>query len=73
MIKFTAPEDRVVGSTTSRVTEKVNEKQILQLLREARAYTYTILAEKTSLSRKSVSLKIKALKEKGIIERIGSD
>lgn len=73
MIKFMAPEDRVVRSTTSRVTEKVTEKQILHLLREDPAYTYTMLAEKTSLSRKSISLKIKALKEKGIIERIGSD
>jgi len=77
MIKFMAPEDRIVGSTTSKVAEKVVEKisvvelQILSLLREDPAYTYAALAEKTHLSKKTIFIKIKALKEKGILERVG--
>ena len=31
------------------------------------------MAEKLGISRKTVALRIKTLKEKGIIERIGSD
>ena len=36
-------------------------------------YTTTFLAENLSLSRKTVSLRLKMLKEAGFIERIGSD
>ena len=83
MIKFTAPEDRVIRSVTSRVTEKVTDKvtdrldetslKILNLLAVDPAYTTTFLAESLSLSRKTVSLRLKMLKETGLIERIGSD
>ena len=83
MIKFTAPEDRLIRSVTSRVTEKVTDKvtdtldetslKILNLLAVDPAYTTTFLAENLSLSRKTVSLRLKILKEKGLIERIGSD
>ena len=83
MIKFTAPEDRIVGSPTSKVGEQVGEKagetisevelQILSLLREDPAYTYAAIAEKAKLSQKTIYMKVKALKEKGILERVGSD
>lgn len=90
MIKFTAPEDRIVrtysNGATERVTEKVTERvtevtekvtedeqQILSLLLEDPAYTYKNLSEKLSISRKTVSVRIKFLKEKGLIKRIGSD
>ena len=83
MIKFTAPEDRVIRSVTGRVTEKVTDKvtdtldetslKILNLLAVDPAYTTTFLAENLSLSRKTVSLRLKMLKETGLIERIGSD
>ena len=83
MIKFTAPEDRVIRSVTGRVTEKVTDKvtdtldetslKILNLLAVDPAYTTTFLAENLSLSRKTVSLRLKMLKENGLIERIGSD
>ena len=83
MIKFTAPEDRLIRSVTSRVTEKVTDKvtdtldetslKILNLLAVDPAYTTTFLAENLSLSRKTVSLRLKMLKENGLIERIGSD
>ena len=83
MIKFTAPEDRVVGSAvkkvtekvTERVTEKVTEKEreLLGLLLEDPGYTMLQLAEKMKISRKTVAARLKRLKEKGIIERVGSD
>ena len=83
MIRFTATEDRVIRSVTSRVTEKVTDKvtdtldetslKILNLLAADPAYTTTFLAENLSLSRKTVSLRLKMLKETGLIERVGSD
>lgn len=83
MIKFTAPEDRVIRSVTGRVTEKVTDKvtdtldetslKILNLLAVDPAYTTTFLSENLSLSRKTVSLRLKMLKENGLIERVGSD
>lgn len=74
MVKFTAPEDRVVhgpGMVTEKVTEK--EKEVIELLRIDPGYTYADLAQNLKVSRKTVSDRIKTLKDKGIIERIGSD
>ena len=79
MIKFTAPDDRVISSVTNKVTEKVTEKlderslQVLSLLVEDPGYTAIAMAEKLSLSRKTISSYIKKLRIKGIIERVGSD
>jgi Predicted transcriptional regulator containing an HTH domain and an uncharacterized domain shared with the mammalian protein Schlafen len=79
MVKFTAPKERVIrsksGKVTERVTERVTEgeKQVLMLLAEDPAYTHQTLADKLSVSRKTISSRIKSLKEKGIIKRIGSD
>lgn len=87
MIKFTAPVDRIVHTSLNKVTEKVTERvtekvtealteaeqQLLSLLIEDPAYTYAVLSEKLGISRKTVSSKIKSLKDKGIIYRIGSD
>lgn len=75
MIQFTAAEGRAVRSSLDRVTEKVTdaEKAILELLIEDPAYTYSVLAEILGMSRKSISTKIKSLKEKGLIRRVGSD
>ena len=52
MIKFTAPEDRIVRTFYGRVTDRVtdDEKRILTLLLEDPAYTYTSLSEKFGLS-----------------------
>lgn len=79
MILFKAPKDRIVHSVTREVTEKVTDQltdtelQILELIEEDPAYTSSVLAEKLSLSRKTIALWLKKLKEKNIIERIGSD
>ena len=82
MIKFTAPEDRIVGSITSVASSKVIEKvteldereeKLLHLLREDPAYTYKQLSEKLAVNPKTISIWIKGLKEKGVLTRMGSD
>lgn len=83
MVQFTAPKELIVRSVTGRVTEKVTEKvtdglddkstQLLALLIEDPAYTTTVLADKLSTSRKTVSIRLKILRESGLIERVGSD
>lgn len=56
---------------TDRVTEK--EEKVLSLLREDPSYTMPQLAKKLNISRKTVAVRLKILKEKGMIERVGSD
>ena len=89
MIKFTAPEDRVIRSdkvtekvtdkvtekVTDRVTEKVTdgERMLLRLLAEDPGYTMLQLSEKIGVSRKTIALRLKKLKDSGAIERVGSD
>jgi len=74
MVKFTASEDRIVHGT-ERVTDKVTdgERAILQLLEIDPGYTYTAMSVILKLSRKTVSERIKKLKEKEMIERVGTD
>lgn len=55
----------VKGTTT--------EHQLLKLLSEDPGYTYQELASKLNIGRCSVYNRLKALKKKGMIERIGSD
>ena len=69
MIEFKAPEDRVIR--LDRVTD--DERTLLSLLIEDPGYTVSQLSEKMGISRKTVAQKMKQLKEKEIIERIGSD
>lgn len=77
MIEFSAPRDRVIysGRVTDRVTVKVTDKErtLLLLLAEDPGYSMPILAEKIGVSRKTVAQRIKTLKEKSVIERVGSD
>lgn len=83
MIKFSAPEELVVRYIRPKVTEKVTDKvienlddkslKILKLLMDDPGYTAVILSEKLSLSRKTISERIKKLRENKIIERVGSD
>lgn len=83
MIQFTAGKDRVVRPVISKVTDRVTDKvienlddkslQILKLLAEDPGYTAVVLSKKLSLSRKTISERIKKLRDNNIIERIGSD
>jgi ATP-dependent DNA helicase RecG len=59
------------SSVTSKVTEK--ETAMLNLISQNKSITQHELAERLSTSRKTVAARIKSLKEKGFIERIGSD
>ena len=81
MIKFTGPEDRIVR-VTDKVNEKVNERvnvhvnerqrELLSYLVQDPGYTVSQLSEKMQVSRKTIAGYLKTLKDKGIIERIGS-
>lgn len=62
---------RVTDKVTDRVTD--NERDLLLLLAEDPGYTMPKLSEKIGISKKTVGQRLKQLKEKGIIERIGSD
>ena len=82
MIKFTAPEDRVVrmgkqlsDNFSDNLSDKLSDKEqrTLALLMEDPGYTALQLSENLHVSRVSVTKYLKTLKEKGIIERIGSD
>lgn len=79
MIKFVAPKDRVVfgpsenGTVNGTVTFTEKEWRILELLSENPAYTYQEIANRLNIGRKAVFGRIKKLKEKGLLERVGSD
>lgn len=78
MIEFTAPEDRILRTgvrVTERVTDGVTdgEKMILMLLAEDPAYSYQMMADKLGISRKTISERIKSLKDKDILKRIGTN
>lgn len=66
MIKFSAPEDRIVCISADRVTE--TENRLITFLLEDPAYTY-ILSEKLDVSRKNVGELIRSLKRKSISHR----
>ena len=81
MIKFTGPEDRII-KVPNGVNDKVNDgvnvhvnerqKELLSYLLQDPGYTVTQLSEIMSVSRKTIAGYLKALKDKGIIERIGT-
>lgn len=83
MIKFTAAENRIIRSVTPNVTEKVTERvtekvtekeqQVLNLIIEDPGYTSKMMADKLTLSRKTITDRLRSLKDKEIIQRIGSD
>ena len=75
MIKFTGPEDRIVRVTdrlsdqfSEKLSDKLSDKEklALELLVEDPGYTSPQIADKVTKS-------LKALKERGVIERVGSD
>ena len=69
-----APDDRVTEKVTEKVTNRVTEKEkrILDLLSENPELTMVQMAEKLHVSRKTITVRIKSLKEKDRLEHIGS-
>lgn len=77
MIKFTGPKDRIVrvnNKVNDRVNVHVNDREsaLLNYLAQDPGYTVTQLAEMMNVSRKTIAGYLRALKEKGAIERIGT-
>lgn len=58
-------------SDTDKVTEE--ERKVTALLQIDSSYTTIMMAQMLGISRKTVSKRLKSLKDKGIIERVGSD
>ncbi|MGM9581006.1 MAG: ATP-binding protein [Anaerovibrio sp.] len=78
MVKFTAPDSwvsqgftRVTDGVTDGVTDA--ELRILHVLQREPGYSYVKLAEILNVSKKTVAERIKSLKNKGIIQRIGNN
>jgi ATP-dependent DNA helicase RecG len=63
--------DRVIDRVTDGVTD--GEQEVIDLLEENNEYTLNELAKILSVSRKTIAARVKRLKEKGAIERAGSD
>ena len=63
----------LTSNRKSKEVTNVTEKRIIELLKDNSRYKTAELAEMLDISRKTVSIKLKNLKEKGIIERVGSD
>lgn len=75
MVKFKALQSaRVTEKVTVRVTDALteNEQKVLEILRKNPSATYIEMANQMNISRKAVSQKIKQLKDKGHILRVGS-
>ena len=82
MIKFTAPENKIIRSDSMNLPEVTNgvtngvtneENSILVLLKENASLSYEDIAKALNISRKTVGKRIKSLKEKGVVSRIGSN
>ena len=70
LVKFTAPEDRVVRGP-DKVTD-AEMKKLIQLEIDL-GYSYVDLVEKVGVSKKTIAEHIKSLKEKSIIKKIGNN
>ena len=58
--------------TTQKTTQKTTQEKIINLIKKNSAITQVEMAKILDLTRDGVSYNIKILKEKGIIERVGS-
>lgn len=74
MVEFDAAKDFLIiipDKFNGIITDK--EKEVLMLLIENPSYTRANLSAKLNLSNKTIAARIKTLKDKGIIERVGND
>lgn len=58
--------------TTQKTTQKTTQEKIINLIKKNPGITQVEMAKALDLTRDGISYNIKALKEKGIIERVGS-
>lgn len=58
--------------TTQETTQKTTQEKLLNLIKKNPSITQVEMAEILNLTRDGISYNIRILKEKGIIERIGS-
>ena len=79
MIKFTADKDKIINTSTNKLSDTNvvylygKSLEVFKLIKIDPTITSNEIAQKLSISRKTVSQKIKYLKEEGLIERVGSD
>ena len=62
-----------IKDVTVSVTVNDTQKKILNIMREQPRITYDELAEMVNKSRRTVIRQVKNLREKGLVQRIGSD
>ena len=72
---YTKENEKVTGDFTEKLSEKLSENQqkMLKIIAENSGITQNELSLKLNVSRTSIIKNVKILKEKGIIERVGSD
>lgn len=79
MIKFSAPKNWLTRPIYNKLADEQyiyldnKSSNILSIIKEDPYITSTEIAQQLSISRKTVSQKIKHLKKEGLIKRIGSD
>ena len=75
IVCFAYPFTFISGRLSEKLSDKISDKErrTFELLLEDPGYTTPQIAEKLHVSRVSVTKYLKTLKEKGLIERIGSD
>lgn len=81
MVQFSTPAERVAlgpGETAKTIPERLGkqvtkaEAAVLAILLEDPGCSYEAIAERLSIGRTAVSNRIKDLKNKGLVERVGS-
>ncbi len=58
--------------TTQETTQKTTQEKIINLIKKNPSITQVEMAKALDLTRDGISYNMKVLKEKGIIERVGS-
>ena len=64
--------DGMILTSTQETTQKTTQEKIMNLIKKNSGITQVEMAKALDLTRDGVSYNIKILKEKGIIERVGS-
>lgn len=64
--------DGMILTSNQETTQKTTQEKIINLIKKNPAITQVELAKILNLTRDGISYNIKILKEKGIIERVGS-